>query len=1179
MMRRSVLLTLLVTLFSVATAWAEFNPDPDKLYSLKVKDTNPALYLDILSGEDDPNTNGLQKSVRLSKNPCSIRFVEADWKNYWAMMNANGQYVFLSEPYNWVPQTGGDTPTIYWLFNENEGEEGVFAIDNGWGSSFYGNNEDGAYLYVGSLSQGHTPLLFTLVDFVEQTQNTYTFDINAPEGASIIVTYNGEEVIDGTITINGEINVGNLWAADIEGYTKVFTVNGNTVTLTYTKDAVEYQFNGYYHISYETKPMFIGYNEVQDEWYTDYANNQGYKGYKILGGAYTTDAEADKVFAIVPNGNGYSIAAQGKYLKAIEFNTWRHIQFSDNKDEAGEYVFHEVADIANAFKIQGVGENDGDWVHNDYMHIYNHNENMIVGPNPIEVWENGVKVGEAPTFTLTTITDYTVTIPEKGYLPLCLPFNVKLPNGVVAYDINDLSKEKLALGSEGLFVQVASTNETLKAGTPVILKAASGQYTLTITMNNNGAKTSLPGSVLRGNYVKQTVTPGDDIKKFAFNGETFEIITSNREIPANSCWVEANIEGEEIELVPVIIEIPSVEDDGESWKFRVKKTGKDGLTITDCVLSGGGHLKIGSHYEVDGEYREVNALSDDFLHDNWDIEEVTLPSTLTSVGGNYANYMFEIAYKGADYGSDQNVGVPEDESNEAYNESVAEAEGWVGVSHACHYKVLAASTWRMTVDVKFTEGATHFNDFGSCLFATKENTLSNNYNDGSMQLYLRRDKGVAFKLDSTGDNFVFNEGNEQGLGDTFSFTFVLDNNGAGAYTAKMIFENGAEEEFIILADDHAELHDFNSIWSSLGSGVEVNVQFDKLTTRGLFVGCKYLKAIHVDDKNESFSGCEHGVLYNKSKTHVIRFPEGGGEIKEDCHFEDDGHRHFELPRTVTKIYAGALHGVNAHIIFHSNPLIMSVEDPDDPDHTAHHVTAKYHLVIEDDAEVVDFHSGNTNMYQTLQYKRAPLAKETYGTIVLPFAPDNATKKYDFFELYSAVDEELIFSQVDEVKANTPYLYKLKDGVKEDIAIDENEKTIDVFTGVTTQIQSVGHNPSVNKDEWESVGCYVTESVMTETDPANHYYYFSINKNAFLYVTKKLNVKPYRAFFVVPATTAAQAPAQLSLRITRNDGSTTEIDPSQVEGMETPIYYDLQGRRVENPTSGVYIVNGKKVVIR
>ena len=1002
------------------------------------------------------------------------------------------------------------------------------------------------------------------------TDLTAKVTITVAAGATVDFTQYFDVPADAVVTgsvVNNNEQSANIKAVPVvaegESLTGTITLTDGTVLSKFSVELV--QFNGYYHISYEANPMFIGYNTYKND------TNYDVDGYKLIaGGVYTPEAEADKVFAIVPKDGGYTISAQGKYLEYPFFNWWKHVMFSDDEDAAGVYVFEDVESLSDVFKIRGVGEDDGDWVHNNYLQVY--------APNSIVA---NTIVGSAHSFTITPAETYNVTLSGKGFLPLCLPFNVVLPEGVEACDINDLSKEKLMMGSEGLFTTIATTGQIVKAGTPVILKGTANEsYDLGITLNNNGAKTSLAGSVLRGNYVKQTVTPGDDIKKYVLNGETFEIITSNREIPANSCWVEANIEGEEIELVPVIIEIkPDEGSDDESWKFRVKKTGKDGLTITDCVLSGGGHLKIGSHYEVDGEYREVNALSDDFLHDNLDIEEVTLPSTLTSVGGNYANYMFEIAYKGADYGFDRNVGVPKDESNEAYNESVAEAEGWMGVSHPCHYKVLAASTWRMTVDVKFTEGATHFNDFGSCLFATKENTLSNNYNDGSMQLYLRRDKGVVFKLDSTGDIHVFNKGNEQGLGDTFSFTFVLDNNGAGAYTAKMIFENGAEEEFIILADDHAELHDFNTIWSSLGSGVEVNVQFDKLTTRGLFVGCKNLKAIHVDDKNESFSGCGHGVLYNKSMTHVIRFPEGGGEKKEDCHFEDVDHRHFELPRTVTKIYAGALHDVNAHIIFHSNPLIMSVEDPDDPDHTAHHVAAKYHLVIEDDAEVVDFHSGNTNMYQTLQYKRAPLAKGTYGTIVLPFAPNNATKKYDFFELYSADAEGLIFSQVDEVKANTPYLYKLKDVVNEDIAIVENEKTIDVFTGVTTQIQSVGHNPSVNKDEWESVGCYVTESVMTETDPANHYYYFSIKENAFLYVTKKLNVKPYRAFFVVPATTAAQAPAQLSLRITRNDGSTTEIYPSQVEGMETPIYYDLQGRRVENPTSGVYIVNGKKVVIR
>ena len=48
-----------------------------------------------------------------------------------------------------------------------------------------------------------------------------------------------------------------------------------------------------------------------------------------------------------------------------------------------------------------------------------------------------------------------------------------------------------------------------------------------------------------------------------------------------------------------------------------------------------------------------------------------------------------------------------------------------------------------------------------------------------------------------------------------------------------------------------------------------------------------------------------------------------------------------------------------------------------------------------------------------------------------------------------------------------------------------------------------------------------------------------------------------------------------------DGGTTGIETieNSKHSTEDGIYYDLQGRRVENPTRGVYIVNGKKVVIK
>lgn len=38
-----------------------------------------------------------------------------------------------------------------------------------------------------------------------------------------------------------------------------------------------------------------------------------------------------------------------------------------------------------------------------------------------------------------------------------------------------------------------------------------------------------------------------------------------------------------------------------------------------------------------------------------------------------------------------------------------------------------------------------------------------------------------------------------------------------------------------------------------------------------------------------------------------------------------------------------------------------------------------------------------------------------------------------------------------------------------------------------------------------------------------------------------------------------------------------IDLSEIEGLD--IYYDLNGRPVENPTNGIYIKNGKKILVK
>lgn len=74
-----------------------------------------------------------------------------------------------------------------------------------------------------------------------------------------------------------------------------------------------------------------------------------------------------------------------------------------------------------------------------------------------------------------------------------------------------------------------------------------------------------------------------------------------------------------------------------------------------------------------------------------------------------------------------------------------------------------------------------------------------------------------------------------------------------------------------------------------------------------------------------------------------------------------------------------------------------------------------------------------------------------------------------------------------------------------------------------------------------------------------------------------NIPGNKAFLVL---TNAEAQAK-GFVLEFEDGGTTGIETIENSKYSTEdgVYYDLQGRRVENPTRGVYIVNGKKVVIK
>ena len=305
-------------------------------------------------------------------------------------------------------------------------------------------------------------------------------------------------------------------------YTKLNKKKGNVLNGVYKLQARTYMDDSGAHDF--AADVFVAYN-------TDATDHQKSSGYKLIAtGTYTASVEADKYFTITPNDNGYTLQAQGLYVKAPQnLSSWAHILCTDDASVAGYYKLEDVGD--NLYKL--VNNQSG----NNHLNVWESQKNIFGN----ETKDKFSKIA------LEKVEAYSLTITSAGYATLCLPFNVTLPEGMLAYD---LSVENIAGGdAEGKYKAtmkvVAKAGETLKKGTPVIIKANAGDYTLPITMSDNGAKTSLAGSLLRGNFVRQDLTQGYTTKKYIFanraNVVGFYLMDESGTIGANKCWMEWNV--------------------------------------------------------------------------------------------------------------------------------------------------------------------------------------------------------------------------------------------------------------------------------------------------------------------------------------------------------------------------------------------------------------------------------------------------------------------------------------------------------------------------------------------------------------------------------------------------------------------------------------------------------------
>ncbi|MBR4298066.1 MAG: alpha-N-acetylglucosaminidase C-terminal domain-containing protein, partial [Bacteroidaceae bacterium] len=1119
----------------------------------------------ILTTWSSPGTNLTDYSYRSWQGLLKDYYYKR-WKYYFDNNCTNGEYKYFE--WNWAHgmthNVGDASISTTPLTVGQDGHTASYTRDAVGNTIEEANKMLGKYIIPVAMADGthyaYRYLTNDLSSKVTIIASGNCIDLTQYFGTLEGATVTGDFIEGGSSTNFTEIPLKKNLADGV--YTGTITLADGTV-LTFGV-TVNPKYYGAYQIKFDGNPVFIQYNVGGD--------NGGSVGYKVMGAkgfgetgnevatGITADYEADKIFTITPSGVGFTLSAQGQYLKTTASSGWAHIMFSEQKGDAGIYKINEASEFVTFKSTNTSG----------------HASVAIFGNG---AWGNDVD-SKAKSFTLTKVENYAITIPASGYYGICLPFNVVLPTGVTAYDV---TVQSLTCGEDGAITsltEIATEGQILKAGTPALLKGTAGGYNLAITMDNTDAKTSSLESKLRGNFVKQTLAPGT-LNKFIYTNEgahPFVRVNGEQEIPANTCWIEANIDADNVEVTEYQGKVLKI----DNWLFTYEVSENGSITLLDAAVPGDGKLEIGSYYTVNGQTQRVSAISPTFLHNNKQLTSITLPATMTNLGFQIIEPMFEGSYEGQPGDGINNEG------NQGKNACFVFPNDPVTSKP---YEVSGTFAWRLTLDVTIDNPDVDFNNFGSSIVSTLENSLADYYTK-AMQIYLHKGhKNIVVKIDNNDDRYLYKtkvldaEGNETDKDLVMTnFKFQLEHDGAGGYQVVIYYENGKAKMYNISAAQNSTLPKFDRLYYSLPEGIHVKVKFEKLMSKGLFVGCTNLHEIIVDPANPTFKSCDHGVLYDKNGYYVMRIPEG-----ETSH-------HFDIPSKVVKLYPGAVHGVNADIVLHSNPQIGVVEG-----HENDVKEAKFYLSLDDKDGTItenetgyggarDFTSANNNTYLKARYKRAPLKNaEVFGTICLPFVPENATAKYDFFEITSSNASSLTFTQVTELKANEPYIYRMKATPEEasELSGDEvfgtDESGNDIFetnTSFTVETKAK-YDPTQHKaGKCEALGSFVNYYVETEKHKKSNFYLYTSSDKMFHRITKKLTYRPYRAFFVVTPEEgqAAQAPSLLNLVLL--DGTTTSIDATLVEGMEAPVYYDLSGRRVLNPVSGgIYIVNGQKVVIK
>ena len=177
---------------------------------------------------------------------------------------------------------------------------------------------------------------------------------------------------------------------------------------------------------------------------------------------------------------------------------------------------------------------------------------------------------------------------------------------------------------------------------------------------------------------------------------------------------------------------------------------------------------------------------------------------------------------------------------------------------------------------------------------------------------------------------------------------------------------------------------------------------------------------------------------------------------------------------------------------------------------------------------------------------------------------------------------LDFSEVDGLKAYAATGYKSNSQVVTLTRVQTAEAGVGLFLKGEPGEYVVPVIESTDEHSLNMLVGTLEPTIVNSTDGAMSNYKFTIADGdaapMFYPFEDNTTFSAGKAYLQIP-TAWLPATAQKSLSVRFDDGETTDIDELKGESGEVKTIYDLQGRVVENPTSGIYIINGKKVVVK